>query len=96
MRPDDIGMFEEARPGLLGALDRFEIIDVIGSGGMGIVLLARDPATDVKVAIKLLRPELLREPRHLKRFLTEARHMYRLDHPNQHNNYNHQRSNPDN
>lgn len=68
------------RPGVLGALDRFEIVHVVGQGGMGVVVLARDPATDVRVAIKMLRPELARQPQVVRRFLTEARHMYRLDH----------------
>ncbi|MFH0982415.1 MAG: SUMF1/EgtB/PvdO family nonheme iron enzyme [Planctomycetota bacterium] len=68
------------RPGLLATLDRFEILEVIGQGGMGVVLLARDPATEVLVAIKMLRPDLARELQIVKRFLTEARHMYKLDH----------------
>lgn len=68
------------RPGLLAALDRFEVVELVGQGGMGLVLLARDPVGDVKVAIKILRPELTRDAQAVKRFLTEARHMHRLDH----------------
>jgi hypothetical protein len=68
------------RPGLLAALDRFEILALIGQGGMGLVLLARDPSCDAKVAIKILRPELAQDAQAVKRFLTEARHMHRLEH----------------
>lgn len=69
------------RPGLIAVLDRFQILGVLGQGGMGVVLLAHDPASDSKVAVKLLRPELVRETPVVKRFLTEARHMQRMEHP---------------
>ena len=70
-----------ARPGLVACLDRFEILEGIGAGGMGLVFLARDPRARRRVAIKLLRPELVRQPRAVAQFLTEARHMARLRHP---------------
>jgi serine/threonine-protein kinase len=70
-----------AYPGLLASLDRLEILEVLGSGGMGVVLLARDPTRPAPVAIKVLRPELVSEPRAVHRFLVEARHMQRLSHP---------------
>ena len=44
-----------ARPGLLANVDRFEVLRLIGSGGMGFVLLARDPNTSQSVAIKMLK-----------------------------------------
>jgi len=69
------------RPGLLAALDRFEILAVLGIGGMGVVLLARDPGPDIRVAIKLLKPELATDERARHRFLVEAQHMQRLAHP---------------
>ncbi|HOW72221.1 MAG TPA: bifunctional serine/threonine-protein kinase/formylglycine-generating enzyme family protein [Phycisphaerae bacterium] len=68
------------RPGLLGSIDRFEVLSVLGQGAMGVVLLARDPVADTRVAIKILRPELTHDPRMIGRFLTEARHMLRLRH----------------
>ena len=58
-----------ARPGLLGALNQFEIQRVLGSGGMGVVLLARDSAAGRSVAIKLIRPEWVSDPRILHRIL---------------------------
>lgn len=68
------------QPGLIGAIDRFKVHGVLGEGGMGVVLLACDPATDTNVAIKVLRPELARDAQIVRRFLAEARHMYKLDH----------------
>ena len=71
-----------ARPGLLGALNQFEIQRVLGSGGMGAVLLARDSAAGRSVAIKLIRPEWVSDPRIVHRFVKEAGHLQKLKHPN--------------
>jgi len=71
-----------ARPGTLGALQQFEIQHVLGSGGMGVVLLARDSATGGSVAIKLIRPEWVADQRILHRFVKEAGHLQKLKHPN--------------
>ena len=70
-----------SRPGLLGALGRLEVLRVIGSGGMGVVLLARDPKSSQQVAAKVLRPDLIQEPRAVHQFMREARHMKRMAHP---------------
>ncbi len=70
-----------ATPGTLGRLDRFEILRLLGEGGMGQVYLAREPLTDTQVAIKVMKPQSADDPREVHRFLTEARHMYRLAHP---------------
>jgi hypothetical protein len=70
------------RPGLVGSLGRYEILKLIGSGGMGVVLLARNTEMSRLVAIKMIKPELAAEPRAVHRFLKEARHMQRLSHPN--------------
>ena len=68
-------------PGTLGRLNRFEIIRLLGEGGMGQVYLAREPLTDTRVALKIMKPRLADDPQEVHRFLTEARHMYRLSHP---------------
>ena len=70
------------RPGTLGRIDRFEIIRILGEGGMGQVFLARDPATTVPVAVKMLKPGMESDPRAVHRFLVEAWHMSRLSHEN--------------
>jgi serine/threonine protein kinase len=57
-------------------VDRYELIEQIGVGGMGIVWAARDVDLGREVAIKLSFPEL-----HL-RLLGEAQAMARLSHPN--------------
>jgi sugar lactone lactonase YvrE len=70
------------RPGILATLDRFEILSILGSGGMGIVLLARDPDSDERFAIKMIKPELVADQQVVHRFVKEAEHMHRLRHTN--------------
>jgi sugar lactone lactonase YvrE len=70
------------RPGLLATLDRFEVLRVLGAGGMGVVLLARDSQTGRQVAIKMIRPELLADRQIVHRFLKEAGHLQKLRHAN--------------
>jgi WD40 repeat protein len=58
--------------GSLGRLGQFEITEVIGRGGMGIVLKGRDTRLDRVVALKVLAPEVASNPTARKRFLREA------------------------
>jgi uncharacterized delta-60 repeat protein len=69
-------------PDACARLDRFEILGVLGRGGMGIVLEARDPSTGDHVAVKLLRPELANDQETVRLFRREARHISQLEHPN--------------
>ena len=71
-----------SRPGLLAVLDQFEILRVLGGGGMGIVLLARDSDTGRDVAIKLVKSDLVTNQNVVHRFLKEAGHLKRLRHTN--------------
>ena len=70
------------RPGVLAVLDHFEIVRVLGGGGMGLVLLARDTRTNRDAAVKLIKPELLANQQVVHRFLKEAGHLKRLRHTN--------------
>ena len=62
---------------------RYELLEEIGRGGMGVVYRARDTRLDRTVALKRL-PEVLRRhhPRALQFFLREAQSAARLNHPN--------------
>jgi serine/threonine protein kinase len=70
------------RPGLLASLARFEVVRVLGGGGMGVVVLARDSERGTDVAIKLIKPELVSDQRMVHRFVKEAGHLQKLKHPN--------------
>ena len=69
-----------SRPGLLAELDGFEILRLLGAGGMGVVLLARDRATGNRVAVKMIRSDLVTNQNVVHRFLKEAGHLKRLQH----------------
>jgi serine/threonine protein kinase len=68
------------RPGLISG--RYELGEVIGTGGMGEVRQARDLKTDRPVAIKFLRPHTDPELDVRSRFETEASAASQLTHPN--------------
>ena len=59
-------------PGSLGRLNGYTVLEVIGRGGMGIVLRAVDPKLNRVVAIKVLAPEYAGNPQARRRFLREA------------------------
>ena len=60
----------------------YEMIRVLGRGGMGCVMLARDEKTGNSVAIKTLLPEVAVADQSLKRFMREIEVAAALDHPN--------------
>ena len=73
-------VLEPAAP-LPDRLSGHKIIDQIGAGGMGRVLLAMDEALGRKVAIKTLAPRYAGDAGLRARFMDEARAMARLNHP---------------
>ena len=73
-------MLPPQSPGVLGVIGKYQVIKILGEGGMGQVVLAREPVTDSMVAIKLIKPEFLNKSWAVHRFLTEARHMFRMSH----------------
>ena len=60
----------------------YRVLDTLGDGGMGVVLLARDEALDRHVAIKLVRGQMARHQQFRDRFRAEARAMARVKHAN--------------
>src|SRR5262245_13766475 len=60
----------------------YEVVDRLGSGGMGEVYRARDQHLGREVAIKVLRERLAGDPERLARFEHEARAASALNHPN--------------
>ena len=62
-------------------LGRYEVIRLIGAGGMGEVYLAKDSQLDRTVAIKVLTERLADNPELRQRFEREARAVSSLNHP---------------
>src|SRR5438128_4768767 len=68
-------------------IDRYRILRLLGSGGMGDVYLAEDPRIGQQVAIKVLRTELGPYPdeqavqKAARLFQREAKAIVKLDHP---------------
>ncbi len=68
---------------LLGkTIDSYQILEVIGRGGMGVVYKALDTALDKLVALKMMDLRLAEDASFLKRFHSEARALARLENPN--------------
>ena len=63
-------------------LKNYQIEELLGEGGMGVVYRAKDENLNRMVALKMLHPEMLHQPDLLKRFKNEAHVTARLTHPN--------------
>lgn len=66
----------------LPALSRYEVLEQLGSGGMGVVYRAHDRRLDRYVALKFLPPHLATADAAKRRFLAEAQATAALEHPN--------------
>ncbi len=62
--------------------DRYEILELIGGGGMAFVYKARDIILERDVAIKVLQPQFSSDEQFIKRFRREAQAATSLAHPN--------------
>jgi hypothetical protein len=69
------------KPGCLGRIGLYEITEVVGRGGMGIVLRGHDIRLNRVVAIKVLSPQLASNPNAHRRFLREAQAAAAVSHP---------------
>ncbi len=63
-------------------LPQFEILELLGRGGMGVVYKARQLQLDRLVALKILPPLDAQSPDFVARFTREARALAKLNHPN--------------
>lgn len=62
--------------------NRYEMLEIIGSGGMAVVFKARCNVLNRYVAIKMLRDDLAADSDFLRRFQTESQAVAKLSHPN--------------
>ena len=62
--------------------DRYEILEVLGEGGMAFVYKAKDTQLKRFVAIKTLKPNYVNQDTFVERFRREAQTAANLNHPN--------------
>jgi WD40 repeat protein len=70
------------KPGALGRIGHYEVLEVHGRGGFGIVLRALDDVLQRVVAVKVLAPQMAATSPARKRFLREARSYAAIRHEN--------------
>jgi eukaryotic-like serine/threonine-protein kinase len=63
-------------------IDNYEVVAILGEGGMGIVYKAFDLKLERYVALKILSPQSLTNPNFIARFKREAKNQAKLTHPN--------------
>ena len=73
---------DEAAPPLPQHIGRYRIERVLGKGGFGLVYLAHDDQLQRPVAVKVPHRKLVDRPETAEAYLTEARTVANLDHPN--------------
>ena len=66
----------------ISTIGRYQILERLGQGGMGVVYRAFDPQIERTVAIKVISTQLVDQPEHRERFFREARAAGRLAHRN--------------
>ena len=71
-------------PSLVGRIlaGRYDVLALLGIGGMGAVYRARDREFDELVALKVIRAELARDPAAVERFRSEVKLARRVTHAN--------------
>jgi len=81
-RLEQLDLDRRTVPGRLLLPSKFELVEKVGQGGMGIVFKARHLVLDTVVAVKVLPERLAADPEFVQRFEREARLMAQLRHPN--------------
>ncbi len=73
-----------AREGIMigKTISHYQILELLGEGGMGVVYKARDKKLDRLVALKVLNEKLMGDPARQARFAREAKAIAALNHPN--------------
>ncbi len=69
-------------PEVGSSLGKYQVTGLLGQGGMGVVLKARDPSIDRVVAVKVLARHLTADTVALARFVAEAKSVGKVSHPN--------------
>ncbi|MBQ9607972.1 MAG: Stk1 family PASTA domain-containing Ser/Thr kinase [Lachnospiraceae bacterium] len=69
------------KPGMI-LCDRYEVLEVVGAGGMSIVYKTKDHRLNRNVAIKMLKPEFVNDKNFVTKFRIEAQASAGLTHPN--------------
>ena len=80
--PGAMGVTAPAAPPGTRIANRYELVALLGRGGMGLVYRARDLVLNEETAIKLLQPHLMREVGDLERLKREITTARRITHPN--------------
>lgn len=80
--PNDGALLHDMKAsGQKGLAERYEILSVLATGGMGVIYLARHVVLNQRVAIKMLQTEQMDE-NNFRRFKREAETLSTLEHPN--------------
>ena len=62
--------------------ERYKVVRELGQGGMGVVYLVEDTDLNEKIALKMIRPDLIANPEAHQRLIDEVRNAHQLLHPN--------------
>lgn len=73
---------DHERKDLPEQIGRYRVVKLLGTGGFGRVYLAEDDRLQRPVAVKVPHPHLMFQPEDVETYLTEARTVASLDHPN--------------
>jgi serine/threonine protein kinase len=79
-RADEVSLAQEPREKEGDVLGSYELVKLIGEGSMGRVFLARHARLGRQVALKIMRPEHLRNRHLIQRFFQEARSVNQINH----------------